>query len=177
MIKEFARSILAILIFSIILGIMYPLFILLVGQFAFSNQANGSLIFDEEQNIIGSKLIGQGFSSDKYLWPRYAKNNYKGLGFGADNLALSSLAFSDRITELKNRGVSGDLLFESASGLDPHISVASALGQVDRIIKSRNITKEQVELIISKNTSKYFPATAYVNVLMVNLDLDMINNE
>lgn len=184
--KQIRPAILAFALLTIIVGLAYPLFITLIGKVFFPYQANGSLIYNKE-HLIGSELIGQQFTNNKYLWSRPSAstpNQYNPLASGGSNLGPLNpdliKQVKDRIAAIVASGSSGvnipvDMVTASGSGLDPNISIASAYYQVERIAKARNIPSEEVRNIIDKYTK--YPILgiwggARVNVLMVNLTLD-----
>ncbi len=174
----------------ILTALIYPLLILVIGQVAFPFQANGSLITNSNQKIIGSALIGQTFTSDRYFGGRPSAINYSegedaqptGLS-GASNLAPSNPELLDRIkpeiTRLKTAGIkpTADLVYSSGSGLDPHISIASAQNQANRIAQARNLSPDQVQTLIEKHTDSRFLGIfgePGVNILQLNLALDQL---
>jgi potassium-transporting ATPase KdpC subunit len=185
-----------ILITTMICGVIYPLIVTGISQLLFKDKANGSII--EKNGILyGSELLAQKFTGDKYLWGRvmydnigtYKDSDGKKLYYsGPSNLTPASKEYRsliiERVKEVKasnptmsSQQVPVDLVTGSASGLDPHISVAAAMYQVDRIVASRNVSREYVESIIDKyTTNKLFGVLGeqVVNVLMVNLALDGI---
>lgn len=180
-------SIKMLLILSVITGVLYPAIVTLVGQTCFSNAANGDLLF-KDSKLVGSSLIGQSFSSDKYFWGRPSHTSpmpYNPLGSAASNLGpmnpLLSSTVKDRIAALQQanpnakRPVSLDLITSSASGLDPDISLHSAYYQLPRVAKSRNLSAIHIETLISKqlhnNVLNLFSMKT-VNVLQLNLALD-----
>lgn len=171
---------------SLLTGILYPALILVIGQIAFSFQANGGLI-RKEGVVIGSTLIGQKFTSDKYFWGRPSATDYNTLPSGGSNLSPTSTILKKSVAERKKTlsvaNGSGDipsnLLFASGSGLDPHITVAAAYFQVNRVLKARGLNKPEdknrIEELIQAHTSYHILdilAPAHVNVLTLNLALD-----
>ena len=187
MFREYVRPALtSLLIFTIITGIIYPLFITGIAQALFPAQANGSLIY-KDGKIIGSSFIGQPFDDPKYLWgrisattPQYNASNSSGSNIGPTNPALID-EIKGRIKALKDADPNNanpipiDLVTSSASGLDPHVSLAAAYYQASRISRKRDIPENIVKNIIRKNTSGRFLGLIgepVVNVLKVNLDLD-----
>jgi len=185
---DFSKAIRATLILWLITGIIYPLFILIFGQVFIPYQANGSLIENEQGNIVGSVLIGQPFRGDLYFWSRPSVVNYStgedagntGVS-GASNLAPSNPELMDYITtqleELESANIAprADLVYTSGSGLDPHISPQSAQNQMERIAIARNLTPEQLQELIEDNTEGRFLGIfgePRVNVLQLNLALD-----
>ncbi|MDD5584180.1 MAG: potassium-transporting ATPase subunit KdpC [Candidatus Omnitrophica bacterium] len=187
MLKEQIRpAILVFIILSFITGIIYPLFITGVAQIFFHNQANGSLIYRGEP--IGSSLIGQSFDNPKYFWGRLSATSpvpcnaasSSGSNLGPLNPALLD-AVKERIKALKesdpnnDASIPVDLVTSSASGLDPHISLAAALYQIPRIAQVRKISQDPIKKIVARHTSgRFFEVIGepVVNVLEVNLELD-----
>ena len=171
--------------------LIYPFFLILIGQFVFPYQANGSLITNAQGNIIGSALIGQNFTSDRYFYSRPSTTNYstsddaKPTGVsGASNLAPSNPDLTARvqetITQLKQQGIepTADLVYTSGSSLDPHITLETARGQIQRVAQARGLDTNQVELLMTKNTDGRFLSIfgePGVNVLKLNLALDNLN--
>jgi K+-transporting ATPase ATPase C chain len=168
-------------------GIAYPLVVTGIGQAAFPEQAAGSLIL-RDGKPVGSSLIGQSFSDPKYVWGRpsatspYPNNaiNSSGSNQGPLNPALAD-AVKGRIEALKaadpgnTAPVPIDLVTASASGLDPHISVAAATFQAARVAKARSLPLPQVQQLIAKHTEGRlfgFLGEPRVNVLQLNLSLD-----
>ncbi|MBI5385819.1 MAG: K(+)-transporting ATPase subunit C [Verrucomicrobia bacterium] len=167
---------------------LYPLIVFGVGQLAFREQANGSLITDPDGTVRGSRLLGQGFTADKYFHPRpsAAGNGYDAANSSGSNLGPTSQklydAIKDRIAAyrkengLKNSdSVPADAVTASGSGLDPHISLRNAELQAPRVATARGLGVEKVRALISQSTD---PAgfgvlgEAGVNVLRLNLALD-----
>ena len=167
---------------------LYPLLIFFIGQGLFPFQANGSLILNDQGQVIGSELIGQSFSSDRYFWGRPSAVNYSegeaasptGIS-GASNLAPDNPQLLERIEaeaqRLRSAGVEpvADLLYSSGSGLDPHISIAAAEAQIDRIAKARGVSATQLRSLIEQAIDHRFLGVfgePGVNVLRLNLALD-----
>jgi potassium-transporting ATPase KdpC subunit len=136
----------------------YPLLILAIAQGILSFQANGSLIENDRGEVIGSSLIGQSFSSDKYFWSRPSSVNYsEGKDYektgisGASNLAPSNPSLEKQIAERISKlqfakiKLTADLIYSSGSGLDPHISIEAARSQIERIVKNRKIDRSKLE--------------------------------
>lgn len=194
--KLLRQSAIFILVTTILCGVIYPLVVTGISQLFFKDKANGSII--EVNNVqYGSKLLAQKFTQDKYLWGRVMIDNtdtYKdkegnSLYYaGPSNLTPASESYrtliANRVDTLKesnptmsNQQVPVELVTCSGSGLDPQISVAAAMYQVDRIASSRDISNDQVVSIINKyTTGKLFGVLGekVVNVLEVNLALDGI---
>ncbi len=190
--RELIVGVRVTIVFWLLTAIIYPLFILAIGQLAFPFQANGSLIKNAAGNPIGSAIIGQTFSAPQYFWSRPSTVNYSegkdalptGIS-GASNLAPGNSDLIDRVQLAANklRAVAvqptGDLVYASGSGLDPHISVDSAIGQIARVAKARNISTNQVEILVNKYTDDRFLGIfgePGVNVLKLNLALDSLSS-
>ncbi|ACK65971.1 potassium-transporting ATPase, C subunit [Rippkaea orientalis PCC 8801] len=188
MIKDVIIGIRSTLILWILTALIYPFLMIFLGQTVFPYQANGSLIKDNQDKIIGSALIGQTFTSDRYFNSRPSVINYSegenaqptGIS-GASNLAPSNPDLIKRvektIVDLQKAQIqsTADLVYTSGSGLDPHISVESARLQIPRIAASRNLDSNQLEILITKHTEHRFLGIfgePGVNVLKLNLALD-----
>ena len=187
MFREYIRpAVLSLFILTIITGIIYPLFITGIAQALFPGQANGSLIC-RGGKIAGSLFIGQQFDDPKYLWgrisattPQYNASSSSGSNIGPSNPALID-EIKGRVKALKDADpdntnpIPVDLVTSSASGLDPHISLAAAYYQTHRISRKRGLPESVIKEMIRKNTSGRFMGLLgepVVNVLKVNLDLD-----
>lgn len=180
-------ALMAILIFTFITGVIYPLVVTGVAQLIFPHQANGSLIMNNGQ-AAGSTLIGQQFDDPKYFWGRlsatgpfpYNAAASSGSNLGPSNPALM-YAVKARIAALKavdptnTQPIPIDLVTASGSGLDPNISVAAALFQVSRVAKIRGMTITEVTALVNQYTEGRqfgFLGEPRVNVLDLNLALD-----
>lgn len=180
-------SILFTLVTTLLLGLGYPLFLTGVAALIFPRQAAGSLILKDGQ-VIGSELLAQSFTSDRYFHPRpsAAGNGYDATASGGSNLAQSSKALVDRIqgsidklqAENPGKPVPIDLVTTSASGLDPDITPDAAYFQVPRIAKARpSIPEGRIRQLIAQHIAGRqlgILGEARVNVLALNLDLDKI---
>jgi K+-transporting ATPase ATPase C chain len=177
----------AILIFTLVTGVIYPLVVTGVAQLVFSRQANGSLIVRNGQTV-GSDLIGQPFDDPKYFWGRPSATSpfpdnaaaSSGSNLGPSNPALMD-AVQARIADLKaadptnTQPIPVDLVTASGSGLDPHISVAAALYQLPRVARERNMSEADVRALVNSYTEGRqfgFLGEPRVNVLKLNLALD-----
>jgi K+-transporting ATPase ATPase C chain len=174
------------LVTTLLLGIAYPLAVTAFAHFAFRDKADGQLISNNGQ-VIGSRIIGQPFSGDKYFHsrPSAAGNGYDATSSGGSNLAASSQKLVSRIqgdvAKYQQNGNSQpvpiDLVTASGSGLDPDISPAAALFQVNRIAQTRNLTVDAVRsLVLAHTQSRQFGVLGEprVNVLELNLALDQL---
>jgi K+-transporting ATPase ATPase C chain len=184
---QLGASIIMLAALSILTGILYPLIITGAAQGLFRHGANGSLIVRDEQTV-GSALIGQSFEDPKYFWSRpsatspmpYNASASSGSNLGPLNSDLTDLAQS-RIDALRNadpdntQPIPIDLVTASASGLDPHISVAAARYQISRIARVRGLTIDEVGGLVDDYTEgRHFGllGESRVNVLKLNLALD-----
>jgi K+-transporting ATPase ATPase C chain len=189
MLRQIKIALIFLVVFTVITGIIYPLFVTGLAQAFFNHQANGSLI-ETGGNISGSELIGQPFSDPKYFWGRlsatapfpYNASASSGSNYGPSNPALLD-AVQARINALKavdpdnNAPIPVDLVTFSASGLDPDISVAAANYQVARVARYRGLSKAQVEELVNEFTEgrqSGILGEPRVNVLKLNLALDAL---
>jgi potassium-transporting ATPase KdpC subunit len=175
------------LVTTLILGIGYPLLVTGFAQLALRRQANGDLI-TRNGVVIGSALIGQNFSSNKYFHsrPSAAGNGYDASNSSGSNYAQSNQKLVTRIqgdvakasTDDPSRPVPIDLVTTSGSGLDPDITPAAALYQIHRVAQARNLTDDQVARLVSEHTTpRQFGILGEprVNVLQLNLSLDSLS--
>jgi K+-transporting ATPase ATPase C chain len=173
------------LITAVLLGLVYPLFVTGVASVIFPHKAGGSLILKDGQ-VIGSELLAQSFTSDRYFHPRPSaagSNGYDASASSGSNLAQSNKALVDRIqgsidklsAENSGKPIPIDLVTTSASGLDPDITPDAAYFQAPRVAKARKLNEESVRNLIAKNiTGRQMGVLgeARVNVLGLNLALD-----
>lgn len=198
MLGEFRPAILMIVVMTVITGLIYPLGMTGIAQLIFPHQANGSLI-ERNGKIVGSALIGQNFTADKYFHGRPSattepdpKNPSKTVAapYAADNSAASNLGptaqpLIDRVkadaATLEKQNPSApvpvDLVTTSASGLDPNITPAGALFQVPRVAKARGLGQDRVRRLVESHIQgRIFGILGEprVNVLQLNLALDAL---
>jgi K+-transporting ATPase ATPase C chain len=177
-------SILFTIVTTVLLGLGYPLFITGVAAVVFPHKAAGSLIL-KDGKIIGSELLAQSFTSDRYFHPRpsAAGNGYDATASGGSNLAQSNKTLVTRIqgdidklaAQNPGKPVPIDLVTTSASGLDPDITPDAAFYQVYRVAKARNLSEDNVHKLIEQHiTSRQLGVLGEprVNVLDLNLALD-----
>jgi K+-transporting ATPase ATPase C chain len=180
-------ALMALLIFTVLTGLVYPLVVTGIAQLVFPHQANGSLIVQNGQTV-GSTLIGQQFTDPKYFWGRLSATGpypYNAAASSVSNLGPTNPALLDevkaRIAALQAADPSNtqpipvDLVTSSGSGLDPDISVAAALYQVPRVARLRGLSDSAVRSLVDKYTRGRtfgFLGEPRVNVLGLNLALD-----
>jgi K+-transporting ATPase ATPase C chain len=179
-------ALLMTLVTTVLFGLLYPLAVTGLGQLFFPSQANGGLIVRDGQTI-GSRLIGQPFSSDGYFHarPSAAGNGYDPVfaGGGASNLGPTNQQLRDRVKgdveklHAENPGspIPVDLVTTSGSGLDPHISPAAAEFQVPRVARARHLSEAELRTLVAKHTlgrQLGVLGEPSVNVLELNLNLD-----
>ena len=179
-------AILMTIVTTVLLGVIYPLVVTGLAQVLFRDKANGQLIV-RNGDVVGSRIIGQGFSAPGYLHsrPSAAGNGYDAANSGGSNLGPTNSHLIDRVKadtarlQAENPGqpVPVDLVTTSASGLDPEITPAGAEFQVPRVARERGLSEDQVRQVIRQYTSGRqlgFLGEPRVNVLEVNLALDQM---
>jgi K+-transporting ATPase ATPase C chain len=178
-------SILFTIVTTVLLGLGYPLFVTGIAAVIFPHQAAGSLIKLNDGTVIGSELIAQSFTSDKYFHPRpsAAGNGYDATASSGSNLAQSNKALVTRIqgdidklaAQNPGKPVPIDMVTTSGSGLDPDITPEAAYFQAPRVAKARGISEDQIRQLIEEHiTGRQLGVLGEprVNVLLLNLDLD-----
>jgi potassium-transporting ATPase KdpC subunit len=188
--KKILTSIKLFLVLTLLAGIIYPLIISAISIFLFPNQANGSMI-TLNGKIVGSKLIGQKFVTEKYFWSRPSAIDYNPFPSGASNLAPTSAALKNlyetrketfaKSNLIKNsKMIPNEMLFASGSGVDPDITPEAAFLQVERICNFRKFSVTQKNELIRtinqliENSQIGFLGERRINVLLLNMELDKI---
>ena len=182
--KELILALRFTLVTTLIFGLLYPLGMTGLSKIFFSKQAEGSLI-EKNGRVVGSRLIGQPFVSDKYFHsrPSAAGNGYDASASSASNLGPTNQALVDRVKsdvaklQQENPGtpIPADLVTSSGSGLDPEISPAAAEFQIPRVAKARGLGADSVKAMVARHTQGRtwgIFGEPRVNVLELNLDLD-----
>jgi K+-transporting ATPase ATPase C chain len=187
MLKQTIIALRVTLVTLVLTGLAYPLLVTGLAQVIFPGRANGSLVKNDRGQVVGSELIGQGFSQPAYFQPRpsAAGNGYDPTASGGSNDGPTSRKLQNRLTtttlllKRQNPAAPGpapiELVTQSASGLDPHLSPAAALWQVPRIAHARGVAPDQVRQVVETFTEGRdlgFLGEPRVNVLQLNLALD-----
>jgi K+-transporting ATPase ATPase C chain len=187
MVKQLRIACLMLVFLGTLTGGLYPLVVTAVAQAVFPVQANGSLMW-RGGRAAGSQLIGQSFDDPRYFWGRPSATGpfpYNAAASGGSNLGPTNPALEEaakaRVKSLRaadpgnTQPIPVDLVTASASGLDPHISVAAALYQVPRVARARGLSEEQVRALVGQFTEERqygLLGEPRVNVLKLNLALD-----
>lgn len=188
--KSVLQSFLLLLIMTVINGVFYPVAVTALAQAVFKHQANGSLIRDSKGQVLGSELLGQQFSQDKYFYSRPSATGsyaYNAAGSCGSNLGPTNQDLLKLVQERADRlrrsdpntdgKIPTDLVTASSSGLDPHISVESAEFQIARVANARGLSFERVKSLVQRETEprqcNVF-GEPRVNVLKLNLALDKL---
>lgn len=177
-------AIVILLLLTLLTGLLYPLAVTGVGQALLPRQANGSLIIAGER-VVGSDLIGQNFAAPRYFHPRpsAAGDGYDAAASSGSNLGPTSAdlkaSIEERVAAARSEGVAGpvpaDMVAASGSGLDPHVSPANALAQVQRVAAARGMSADAVRALVERSIEA--PTVGilgepHVNVLLLNRQLD-----
>src|SRR5262245_43858034 len=186
--KTMSIAIRAALVTIVLTGIIYPYVMTGLAQVLFSWRANGSLVTDEQGQVVGSELIAQGFVNPAYFQPRPSaagEKGYDATSSSGSNLGPTSKKLQDRINDdlkrmkTENPDVSGpvpaELVTASASGLDPHLTPEGMLWQVPRVAKARGVAPDRIRAVVEANVEgRTFGILGErrVNVLVTNLALD-----
>ncbi len=175
MTKDLLTAIRFLLISTLLTGVLYTALVTGLAQIFYPKQANGSLIYTTDKQVVGSELIAQAFSAAKYFQPRASAVNYNPLPSGGTNLSPASIKLKDQVLARRSQGYTHEMLYASASGLDPHISPAAAYSQVERVATARNLSQERVRDILKQHIEARqlgLLGEPRVNVLKLNLALD-----
>jgi len=187
--KQLKIAISLFITLMVIVAVIYPLLITSLAELFFPWQAEGSLIRNSKGEVIGSNLIGQPFSAQKYFWTRpsaTAEFPYNPLASGGSQLGPTNKELIRQISErvrslMSSPGMAGpipsDLVMASGSGLDPHISLESALAQIPRVAGSRGLDEQRLREIVLDNLEGRmfgFLGEPRINVLRLNLTLDVV---
>ncbi|NWG04793.1 MAG: potassium-transporting ATPase subunit KdpC [Syntrophaceae bacterium] len=190
--RQVKQPILVFVVFSVLCGLIYPLFMTAISQFLFPWKSNGSIITSANE-ILGSELIGQKFDGPKYFHGRPSETDpaYNASASTGSNLGPSNAKWIEAVKKRVGRvrhenrlppqaAIPADLVLVSASGLDPHISVESAMLQVKRIARERGLSEAKVEEIVRQSVELRLLGIwgqPRVNVLKLNLAMDQLKGE
>ena len=192
LIQHVRTAVLMTVVLTVMLGILYPLAMTGIAQVLFNHQANGSLVRDASGNVLGSAMIGQGFSDPGYFHPRPSAagaDGYDATSSGGSNLGPTNQKLIDTVKDRADayraeNGLADDALVPvdavtaSASGLDPHISPANALVQASRVAQARGMPMDQVRALVEQHTegrTLFVLGEPRVNVLELNMALDAVS--
>jgi K+-transporting ATPase ATPase C chain len=188
--REIRRAFLVLIFFSILTGFLYPVFMTAFSRLFFSYRAGGSIVMFQGK-MVGSELIGQNFKKPEYFHGRPSEVNNNAGNSGGSNLGPTNGVLIKRVQERadsfrsknglsKEQKVPADMVLESASGLDPHISVEAALLQARRVSGVRRLPESEVFALVKECTETPalgFFGRARVNVLNLNIRLDRLRQE
>lgn len=188
--RSMAIAVRMTLLTLVVLGFGYPMAMTGVAAVAFPEMSRGSLVM-RDGDVVGSRLIAQGFETDRYFHPRPSVIDYDAMHSGASNLGPTDEALAnqvrDRVHAIQIReriesegGIPIDAVTSSGSGLDPHISPATAWLQIERVASARDVPYSVVEELVEshlENRQLWVLGEARVNVLELNLDLDRLSSE
>jgi len=188
MLNQLRPALTLVVVFTALLGLAFPLGITGIAQAVMPSKANGSLI-ERDGKIIGSALIGQAFTTDRYFWPRPSATGpdaYNAAASSGSNLGTTSVKLKERVAadveRLTATGIAqpvpADAVTSSGSGLDPHVSPAFAEAQVARVAEARGLPPTAVATLVEQAIEKPdfgVIGEARVNVLELNLALDALN--
>jgi K+-transporting ATPase ATPase C chain len=202
MLKEIRPAIVMMVCFTVLTGLIYPLAMTGIAQVVFPRQANGSLIEKDGKVIVGSELIGQNFTQDKYFHGRPSATTdtdpkdptktvpapYNAANSSGSNAGPTAKSLIERIqgdvdklkAENPNTAVPVDLVTTSASGLDPDITPAAALFQVPRVAKARGLPEAKVRDLVAQQVEGRFLGVIgepHVNVMRLNMALDALRSQ
>ncbi len=184
MLAHIRPALVLLVLFTVLTGVLYPLGMTGLAQLLLPAQANGSLV-QRDGEVVGSALVGQLFTSDRYFWGRPSaagKNGYDGAGSSGSNLGPTSAALMTRISTdvvrfsgSPTEPVPADAVTASGSGLDPDISPETAHTQISRIAKARDLPEDKIRALVEGHTRQRvlgFIGEPRVNVLELNIALD-----
>lgn len=184
--KDLKTALVLFIFLALLFGGVYPAVVTVAANLLFPHQAEGSLLTNSSGRVVGSTLIGQPFSDVKYFWPRPSATSgfaYNPLLSGGSNFGPAHpvliRSVTERVAKFRETGLAGkipaDLVFASASGLDPHISPEAAMVQIPRVALARGLTPATVQSLVTTATQgpqAGMLGAPRVNVLALNMALD-----
>lgn len=187
MTRQLRPALSMLVILTLLTGVIYPFVVTGIAQGLFPAQANGSLV-GEADRAIGSELLGQANSDPRYFWPRPSATGYGTLPSGGSNLAPASSTLAGQVAQRASNfrtanglpsaeSVPVEMLFASASGLDPHISPDAARWQVGRVAAARGLEEARIAALVEEHVEGPqlgFLGEPRVNVFLLNLALDSL---
>lgn len=192
---NFYKPIIIFISLAVLTGIVYPVLVTILAQLVWPYEANGSLLL-KDGKPVGSALIGQMFTDNKYIWGRPSSTDYKAFPSGASNLGPTNQKLRTQVVERRNHfkeahdlsadsQVPYEMLFTSGSGLDPHISLAAVQVQLSRVIAARKwrgnpVKANALQELIDQSTEKPFIdlfGQSRVNVLLLNYRIDQLSQQ
>lgn len=172
--KTFLQATRLLCILTVLTGVLYPLAVWAVGRLAFRDAAEGSLV-TRDGHVIGSTLIAQKFTNDRYFWPRPSAGDFATVASGASNAAWTSAKLRDRLASAPSNQPA-DLSTTSGSGLDPHVSPEAVAFQLNRVAAARHldtpVARARLDELIARHIEGGQLTPKRVNILLLNLALD-----
>jgi K+-transporting ATPase ATPase C chain len=185
--RHLVTAVLYTVVTTVIFGLIYPFVVTGLAELLFHDKANGQLLYNNNGELVGSRIIGQPFSAPQYFHsrPSAAGNGYDAANSGGSNYAPTNKKLIDRVArdvaalqeDHPGTDVPVDLVTASGSGLDPHITPAGAEFQVARVARERHLPEDTVRRLVQEHTEGRqlgFLGEPRVNVLVLNLDLDKL---
>lgn len=185
--NDFITSLRLAVVSLVICSGVYPLIILGIATAVAPKQATGSLVYDADGHVVGSRLIAQSFTRPEYFWPRPSAVEYNASATGGSNLSPANPKITDRATDIIERlqpidgqRVPADMVLASGSGMDPHITLSATLFQAERVAVARNMpiarVEELIRIAIDSPEIAALGGEPLINVLELNLALDREHN-
>ncbi|MFO0814174.1 MAG: potassium-transporting ATPase subunit C [Gemmatales bacterium] len=180
MLRHLQIQLILVLATIILCSVIYPLVLVFIGQGLIPDRASGSLLYDGQGNVLGSRLIAQTTPGEEWFQPRPSAVDYNAAGSGGSNLGANNPKLRERVEKQLqalnySRPVPADAVTTSGSGLDPHITLENALQQLPRIARAREVTPQKLEEFLkSRTVSVPLGGPMLINVLETNLALEKL---
>lgn len=188
--KTVFESLRMLVFMTLALGLGYTFLVTVISASLFQHKAFGSLIRNDKNEVVGSRLIAQKFENPRYFWPRPSAADFATMPSGASNFGPTSSSLKSEIEKRENAlrdsnpnsvfPIPEELIFTSGSGLDPHISPQTAMFQLERVVKARGFNEQQTSKLISliektvENRASWL-GDPIINVLLLNIALDQLS--